>query len=965
MTEDGRAWYYYNEHTGKITHQHPLLEQDSETIIEKKDQRIDHRDSIFYPSQPIEEDIDEHANDDDTGPSAQELMDSWVERKTPQGRVYFCNLLTQETTWDYDEIDPETGRLKKTEEEETSTNEEDDKDDVHSTYRDAVQEQSPVKELTWNKLAMDIAFNIHELTTAAQKGQREDIQTKTSVIVESIRLMLYASRALDKDSHLLQDPAFKDPRRLVMSSLSKLVLNSRLSTELSDPQTTAVMLEKIQKDANDVLVAVRNFVTICQQRGVNINNVNPRLLKDTSQLPFDVFSFDNQKNSPTAASIANDLSNINLNSDKKRKGSKQSAEQNSSLQQKTRYLLNQDLVVSLQVYSHQIYTSAEELSANAHNILTEYNKDRNLKCMDKRASSIPSIVAYRASRQSIYSAIGHLFGAVQTLTDAETNIPDAVDLINQAVIDIENVIETVEQSVIAMVNERKRNMGASREEHLTLSPTTSTSASGIRRSPSRTSFSDSIIDHHSDIGTFMTNTSSKSQEGVSESDFSDFGLPPDDVKTLNFRRPTLGMTGISDIVNRRRQQSIRPDDRAGDLADTLGYDHQPDEIEIGSDGSIKGGTLSALVERLTVHNTLDTNFIATFLLTYRSFCTTEEFVTLLESRYNLRPPERLTPEQLALWTERKQKLVRLRVFNVMKNWLENYYIDEDEYLLGRFEHFTKSYIRDSSEFAANQLLKLIKKRIESRGEIKKIIRNEVEGPAPIRPKNMSNIKLLDTEPLEMARQLSIMDFKLYSSIRPIECLGKAWSRDGDHGLVAVNIKQSIKYCNRLTSWVTESILAHEDPKKRATVIKYWVQVADACNRTTTQTLASIRKLMGANRNFVEYRENIHSVSPPCIPFLGIYLQDLTFIEDGNPDYLRKSNNLINFAKRQKVAEVIRELKQFQSFAYNFQTLQELQDFIQAQLNCEHDVEKLYERSLQLEPRASETPNSIYLAGNVM
>lgn len=38
-------------------------------------------------------------------------MDSWVERKTPQGRVYFCNLLTQETTWDYDEIDPETGRL--------------------------------------------------------------------------------------------------------------------------------------------------------------------------------------------------------------------------------------------------------------------------------------------------------------------------------------------------------------------------------------------------------------------------------------------------------------------------------------------------------------------------------------------------------------------------------------------------------------------------------------------------------------------------------------------------------------------------------------------------------------------------------------------------------------------------------------------------------------------------------------
>lgn len=38
-------------------------------------------------------------------------MENWVERKTPQGRSYFCNLITQETTWDHDEIDPETGHL--------------------------------------------------------------------------------------------------------------------------------------------------------------------------------------------------------------------------------------------------------------------------------------------------------------------------------------------------------------------------------------------------------------------------------------------------------------------------------------------------------------------------------------------------------------------------------------------------------------------------------------------------------------------------------------------------------------------------------------------------------------------------------------------------------------------------------------------------------------------------------------
>ena len=121
---------------------------------------------------------------------------------------------------------------------------------------------------------------------------------------------------------------------------------------------------------------------------------------------------------------------------------------------------------------------------------------------------------------------------------------------------------------------------------------------------------------------------------------------------------------------------------------------------------------------------------------------------------------------------------------------------------------------------------------------------------------------------------------------------------------------------------------------------------------TQQTLNYIRKLMGANRNFTEYREMIHSVNPPCIPFLGIYLQDLTFIEDGNPDYLAKSDDLINFAKRQKTAEVIREIKQFQSSPYILQEVPGIQSFIKKSLEASLDVEALYERSLELEPRTT-------------
>jgi son of sevenless-like protein len=84
---------------------------------------------------------------------------------------------------------------------------------------------------------------------------------------------------------------------------------------------------------------------------------------------------------------------------------------------------------------------------------------------------------------------------------------------------------------------------------------------------------------------------------------------------------------------------------------------------------------------------------------------------------------------------------------------------------------------------------------------------------------------------------------------------------------------------------------------------------------------------------------------------GVYLTDLTFIEDGIPSLT--PSELINFNKRAKTAEVIRDIQQYQNVPYLLQPVPELQDYILSNLQAAGDVHDMYDRSLEVEPRERE------------
>ncbi|KAL2829230.1 ras guanine nucleotide exchange factor domain-containing protein [Aspergillus cavernicola] len=406
--------------------------------------------------------------------------------------------------------------------------------------------------------------------------------------------------------------------------------------------------------------------------------------------------------------------------------------------------------------------------------------------------------------------------------------------------------------------------------------------------------------------------------------------------------------------------------------------------------TLKCGTLAGLVEHLTRHDKPDPSFNSTFLLTYRSFTTASELFELIMQRFNSQPPFGLNADEMQMWIDRKQKPIRFRVVNILKTWFENYWMEPNDeahmQLLERAHAFTKDSIATTKTPGSTQLLTVIEQRLRGLDTtVKRLVPTQATpAPTPIIPKNMKKLKFLDIDPTEFARQLTIIESRLYSKIRPTECLNKTWQKKvgPDEPEPASNVKALILHSNQLTNWVAEMILNQSDVKKRVVVIKHFVNVADKCRalnnystltsiisalgtapihrlgRTwaqvsgrTSAILEQMRRLMASTKNFGEYREALRLANPPCIPFFGVYLTDLTFIEDGIPSLT--PSELINFNKRTKTAEVIRDIQQYQNSPYLLTPVSELQDYILSNLQGAGDVHDMYERSLEVEPRERE------------
>lgn len=409
---------------------------------------------------------------------------------------------------------------------------------------------------------------------------------------------------------------------------------------------------------------------------------------------------------------------------------------------------------------------------------------------------------------------------------------------------------------------------------------------------------------------------------------------------------------------------------------------------------IKGGKLVKMIEVLTSHIYGDNDFRNAFILTHHSFTASSDLLDLLIKRYEISPPYGLDQRKFELYLNRKVIPIRSRVFNVIKYWMRNY---SEEFRTNRdlsrkCLNFVKEKVRVDFGALADQILLQLKRNLESSAE-EPIKYTSGDFPRPILPGQVKEGQLLkyllkdplefmNIDPLELARQITLVDRDAFTAIQAKEFLDQGWEKP-DKDKRSPNVTQMIRNTNNLTFWVVTSIVTCKNIRQRVTLLKYFISVAEMCAKLNnynaltafiaglsqgpvhrmsktwkqlkekhskhSDLFATFSEYVSPKGQYATYRAMVKTSKPPIIPFLGVSLTDLTFVALGNPDYL-PDNNFINFDKRYKVASLIGNILINQTNTHQLKPVDGIREFI-LQLGSKGwmSEKEFYEESKEAEP----------------
>jgi len=111
-------------------------------------------------------------------------------------------------------------------------------------------------------------------------------------------------------------------------------------------------------------------------------------------------------------------------------------------------------------------------------------------------------------------------------------------------------------------------------------------------------------------------------------------------------------------------------------------------------------------------------------------------------RFQITPPPFASNDDLRKFKDQIQRPIHLRIMNVIKNWITSYYFDfeGDPTLLKTLLQFIDDYMEPTMKVSADQLRKLIHKKLKAENKSQEVMLDPSRIPEPILPRDLSNFQ---------------------------------------------------------------------------------------------------------------------------------------------------------------------------------------------------------------------------------
>nr|KAF6277222.1 Rap guanine nucleotide exchange factor 1 [Pipistrellus kuhlii] len=379
----------------------------------------------------------------------------------------------------------------------------------------------------------------------------------------------------------------------------------------------------------------------------------------------------------------------------------------------------------------------------------------------------------------------------------------------------------------------------------------------------------------------------------------------------------------------------------------------------GDDGpDVRGGSGDILLVHATETDRKDlVLYCEAFLTTYRTFITPEELIKKLQYRY----------EKFSPFADKFKKRVSKNTFFVLVRVVDELCLVElTEEILKLLMELVFRLVC-SGELS---LARVLRKNILDKVDQKKLLRcANSDQPLAARGVAARPGTLHDFHSHEIAEQLTLLDAELFYKIEIPEVL--LWAKEQNEEK-SPNLTQFTEHFNNMSYWVRSIIMLQEKAQDRERLLLKFIKIMKHLRKLnnfnsylailsaldsapirrlewqkqTSEGLAEYCTLIDSSSSFRAYRAALSEVEPPCIPYLGLILQDLTFVHLGNPDYI---DGKVNFSKRWQQFNILDGMRCFQQAHYDIRRNDDIINFFN-DFSDHLAEEALWELSLKIKPR---------------